>query len=78
MSESHATDEPVSCARCGGELEEGFAVGGHNVQVRWVEGAPEHGVLGNIKLDEKRVYLVATYRCVECGGLESFARERSY
>jgi hypothetical protein len=48
-----------------------------SVQPRWVAGEPETGswLTGySVKTQGKRVYPVITFRCDQCGYLESYAR----
>jgi hypothetical protein len=47
-------------------------------QARWTPGEPRTGVaawLGGEVAGKRDVYRVVTYRCAECGALESFATE---
>jgi hypothetical protein len=39
----------------------------------WVEGAPEKGWLGGLKLKGRRKLDITTYRCTSCGYLEGYA-----
>ena len=39
----------------------------------WVEGTPEKGWTGSVKLKGKRKFDITTYRCTSCGYLESYA-----
>lgn len=41
----------------------------------WVEGDPEKGMLGMIKLRGRRKLPIRTYRCERCNLLESYAPE---
>ena len=41
---------------------------------KWVEGAPEYRVW-NLKIRGKRQFEIASYRCRQCGYLESYARD---
>ena len=41
---------------------------------RWIEGAPEKGWLGGMKLKGRRALDVSVWRCIRCGFLESYAR----
>lgn len=73
--------EELACARCGAKMEEGFMLdrGGYNYpgEQQWVEGAPQRSFWTGLKLDEERLFKVVTYRCVGCGRLESYAREKA-
>ena len=58
-------------------MEEGFIKdeGYGSVQAsQWVEGPPEKSFWNNIKTRGRKKVQVATYRCPECGYLESYAR----
>ena len=39
----------------------------------WVEGVPEQGIFGNLKLRNKRAVPVTSFRCESCGYVELFA-----
>jgi hypothetical protein len=39
----------------------------------WIEGAPEKGWFGAVKVRHKRQLQVQTQRCTRCGYLESYA-----
>jgi len=39
----------------------------------WVSGRPEKGFFGGIDLDGKDGIPIQTYRCLNCGFLESYA-----
>jgi hypothetical protein len=71
--------EAPTCAGCGGAMEEGFVIDrGHYglpAEPQWVEGEPERSFWTGLKIDEKRLFKVLTYRCERCGRLESYARE---
>ena len=41
---------------------------------QWVEGVPEHSFWTGVRLKNRRVLPVATYRCDGCGFLASYAR----
>ena len=41
----------------------------------WVKGIPEHGIFFGIKTRNKEQGPIQTFRCPECGYLESFARD---
>ena len=69
----------LTCSECGGGMTEGFLLdethGGRQV-LRWVEGSPEKSMWVGLKLKNKEVVHVMTYRCTDCGYLKSYARER--
>ena len=72
------SQDELTCARCGGAMEQGFVVDkGHYSAPEtqeWVEGAPERSVWTGLKTKERAVRPVTTYRCARCGYLESYAR----
>jgi hypothetical protein len=41
---------------------------------RWVEGAPERSIWTGIRTKGREVFGLETYRCEQCGYLESYAR----
>lgn len=44
---------------------------------RWVEGAPEKSFWTGLKLGERQVLQVVTFRCPHCGYLESYASDET-
>jgi hypothetical protein len=70
--------DDLKCLRCGGPLEEGFIpefTGHGSCQMPWVEGRPETSFWSGLKINDRRCLKTFTYRCTQCGRLESFARE---
>jgi predicted nucleic-acid-binding Zn-ribbon protein len=65
------------CLKCGGEMEEGTITDLINaVQAQvpvWVKGKAEPGTFSNLKLSFKKKLQVTTWRCTQCGFLESYA-----
>jgi len=74
----------LRCIRCGGELDAGYLLdrdgSNRTRQARWVAGAPDdsfgsalwnRSAAQNIATD---TLPVVTWRCRECGRLESFAQ----
>jgi hypothetical protein len=66
------------CPKCGAELVRGFVVD-HNMGAAtvgmWVEGEPIHAHWGGgVKVPREHSIPVATFRCVGCGFLQSYAR----
>ena len=71
-------DNPV-CPKCAGQMENGFLLDvstGYG-QSTWVEGQPEHTRFSMIKIKGKRMYQTITFRCVNCGFLESYSPRAS-
>ncbi|HEX8197373.1 MAG TPA: PF20097 family protein [Pyrinomonadaceae bacterium] len=67
------------CMKCGGAMEIGTIVdqtAGGKMQSRWLEGEPKESFwAGGLQTDGKEKYKVETYRCQNCGYLESYAIE---
>jgi len=69
--------ETRRCYRCEGAMEEGFIVdtiiGAETRQAAWGKGKPTKVLLTGVKpssgLDP---YPVVTFRCIQCGHLESY------
>jgi|HubBroStandDraft_2_1064218.scaffolds.fasta_scaffold4096351_1 hypothetical protein len=73
-----AENEPAKvCAKCGGQMEEGYiphrVYGGAQV-ASWISGQPRKSFLSGIDLDGKYEMAIQTFRCLECGYLESYAK----
>lgn len=58
-------------------MEEGFVVdqGYGNRNSKWVAGQPDENRSGLLKIDDKAQYLILTFRCTNCGYLESYAND---
>ena len=69
-----------ACIRCKGELEVGFIAdrGDYNATqpAQWASGEPSRSfwTKGSMRPGERRLE-ITTYRCRDCGRLESFARD---
>jgi hypothetical protein len=67
-----------NCLSCKVEMEEGFIpdLGHANAasQPKWTEGAPEKSFWTGLKLKDRERLPIATYRCPQCGLLQSYAR----
>jgi len=65
------------CPSCRAEMEDGFLIdkGGHHAptQQEWAEGPPEVSFWTGLKLKGKDKLRVTTYRCPNCGLLQSYA-----
>jgi hypothetical protein len=66
------------CPKCGGEMIRGFVVD-HNMGAAtvglWVPGEPIHTHWGGgVRVARDHSIPVATFRCVACGFLQSYAR----
>lgn len=71
-----STNAPA-CLRCKTTMDRGFILDAGNQNIprvsRWVAGAPEKSFWSGLKLRERAVYSILTYRCSRCGYLESYA-----
>ena len=79
---TEADRRPLVCPKCRGSMIRGFLVdrADSNVarQAKWVEGVPEGNALEfitGLRTRDRTNLRVDTYRCVECGYLESYATE---
>ncbi|MCH7638362.1 MAG: hypothetical protein IH855_02710 [Bacteroidetes bacterium] len=69
-----------TCLRCGGEMEEGFALDetyGEKKQGQWIQGEPKKSIWTGLKLSGRKKLPIAAYRCMECGFLDLFARDKA-
>lgn len=68
------------CPTCRTTMEEGFtldrAQGGVAAQSAWVDGVPEPSIWTGLRLTGRMRPPATTWRCPECGLLESYANER--
>ena len=58
-------------------MEEGFIADysqGAVVTSKWIEGQPERSLWRVTKIKGKRQVQIASFRCTECGFLESYAK----
>jgi len=72
-------DQNNKCSKCGGNLEEGFirdAVPGGSAPSAWYQGPLERSFWMGVKTVGRVHYQVRTYRCNQCGFLESYALEK--
>lgn len=66
----------LKCLRCQSEMEEGFTLDntyGGSFPSSWVEGEPVKSFWRGTKTKGKDQYQIRTFRCVNCGYLESYA-----
>jgi hypothetical protein len=73
--------DPPICPACDRPMETGFLVDhGHGVVLpaAWVPGVPEWSRWRGLRLKGRTKMPVTTFRCPECGRLESFARPGSW
>ena len=73
-----ADDLRLHCPRCRGRMERGYTYdAGHydaGKVAKWVEGPPERSIWTGLKTKDRDVLPITTYRCEQCGYLESYAR----
>ena len=67
----------MNCPKCNGEMEQGFVLdmtyGALSVS-QWVRGAPEKSFWTQTKAPTASRIPIGTFRCANCGFLESYAR----
>lgn len=66
------------CAKCGSNMDAGYVldyIHGGMTQTTWVEGAPIRSFWTGLKIRGRRKLGITTWRCTNCGYLESYARE---
>jgi predicted nucleic-acid-binding Zn-ribbon protein len=66
----------LSCPRCGGSMEQGFIVDegyGKKLVSAWIAGEPQKSFWAGLRVSARERVEVATYRCRQCGYLESYA-----
>jgi len=69
-------DRAPECPRCEQPMERGYMVDhsyGSAYPTAWVEGHPEWSRWSGLRLKGKVKVPVTTFRCPQCGRLESFA-----
>jgi len=69
-------DVERKCVKCAGDMEEGFILDlgqGAGLPADWVEGEPERSFWTGTKYTTKVRYRIRSYRCADCGFLESYA-----
>ena len=73
-------DQNTTCPKCGGGLEEGFirdATGAKiSVPPTWYKGSTQQSFWEGVKTSGLSHYQIRTYRCKQCGFLESYALEQ--
>ena len=67
-----------NCVKCRSRMVEGFIADYTHGMIRtsdWVKGEPVKSFWTGINLKNKQQFRVKTYRCENCGYLESYAAE---
>jgi hypothetical protein len=69
----------IDCLRCHTRMEAGFIpdLGEGIRQQNWAPGVPEPSFWTGLKMKKEDIYFVVTYRCPNCGYLESYAASRA-
>jgi hypothetical protein len=65
------------CPKCRKMMEEGFIADmtyGAVLASKWIEGEPEKSFWTGTKTKGKRQVEILTFRCPDCGYLESYAK----
>lgn len=66
-----------SCPKCGASMEAGFILDKAHLGVptvsEWLEGQPEFSFWSGLKTKNHDRHAIVTYRCEQCGFLESYA-----
>ena len=70
--------EATKCIRCQGAMEAGYIVdfGGGISRQHWFAGEPVKAFLSGLKVKWSQRVPTRTYRCENCGYLESYANPR--
>ena len=71
-------DDSVKCPKCKGAMVQGFIIDWtHSGRVvsSWAEGAPVKSFWMGTKVADDATIPVGTFRCSNCGFLESYARD---
>lgn len=72
--------EPLECPKCQGLMDIGFILDRNYLemlQTRWVRGKQESDFLTGVSIRDKTLVSIQTYRCLNCGYLESYARAKA-
>jgi hypothetical protein len=67
----------LNCSKCNGDMQEGLVVDlsyAGILRSMWVEDEPETQVVAGIADNHKRKLKTITYRCSNCGFLDSYAK----
>lgn len=65
-----------TCPKCSGAMERGFLLDetyGGTGQTQWTQGEPKRSFWTGVSVPMDERHLVTTYRCSQCGYLESYA-----
>lgn len=62
----------MTCPKCNGEMEVGLIAGPR--AVAWIEDPLHKSTLLGVKVREGKRLAIQTFRCIDCGFLESYAK----
>jgi len=62
----------MTCPKCKGEMEVGFVAGPRVVE--WIDGPLHKSTLLGVKVREGKQLPIRTFRCIDSGFLESYAK----
>jgi hypothetical protein len=68
------------CSKCSGTMEAGLLLDRTQALLYpaiWADGSLKKKWLGGLKVADNRLYRVETWRCKDCGYLESYAKNRT-
>jgi predicted nucleic-acid-binding Zn-ribbon protein len=65
-------DVSIICPKCDAAMREGFMLDDLSVG-KWVDGPPEYGFLGVLKISGRDMHKMTAYRCPRCGYIELYA-----
>ena len=65
-------DVSIVCPKCDAAMKEGYILD-EGAVTKWVDGPPEYGLLGGLKVFGHEMHKVKAYRCVKCNYLELYA-----
>jgi len=72
---------PPTCAKCDGDMQQGFIAEynspGSVIVTSWVEGPPKASSWWKSIAPSEKQIPITTYRCTNCGYLESYAWRNS-
>jgi ribosomal protein L44E len=66
-----------NCSKCNSDMQQGLVVDlsyAGIIQSMWIEDQPENSVVAGIADHHKRKAKTITYRCSNCGFLDSYAK----
>lgn len=67
----------LNCRKCEQLMEEGYVIDSLAYQSKsetWIEGKKPKSIWAGLTKNNKKQFEVETYRCINCGYLESYAK----